>query len=279
MMALLALVLAGCGGSLRISKVDKLVPQISSIVLRQDLHRTLQQKSFRVSSFETARVAGVPISVLSTNGFEAHPSRDPSATFSLTLPAPVGTVKVLLIQKAEYLSVPRVYAGTLPSSVSWILLDPQAISQSALGAGASSLFSDSESNPSALLFDLDGLFGATVAVLARGVVVNGTTTTEYGARLNLVTALRRSHGQYSAASLKRLELALGPRPTHCQVWVDHLGRIRKLQVHIVVHLSAHQQADISEVLDLSNFGVAVTVTAPSTSSVAELPGISTTISG
>ncbi|MGC8466214.1 MAG: hypothetical protein ACP5O0_09875 [Acidimicrobiales bacterium] len=248
--------------------------RVPSSVIAQALKRTLAQQSFHVVSTEKARIGGSTISALSVDGVEAHASSNPSAAFSLTLPAPVGKVQALVLNHHEYLSLPRSLIGEVPSSVSWFVLDPGAIADATLGSGASVLFSAFESNPSALLDDLYGLVGSTVSVIGRGVEVNGVKTVEYSAAVSLLRALRRSGARTSEAGLRRVAQTLGSGPAACQVWIDDAGRIRELRLEVNAARLSHQRARIVEFLQLGDFGTPVHVVRPSSSTVEQLPGLS-----
>jgi hypothetical protein len=107
--------------------------------------------------------------------------------------------------------------------------------------------------------------------------VRGAPTTHYRADVDFAKAAAKRG--LPAADITALEKALGTNTLPVDLWIDGQGAARRLQYHVPLPKvsttsAAGQSGELTETLDLYDFGVPVAVSPPPASQVAELGSIS-----
>jgi hypothetical protein len=117
---------------------------------------------------------------------------------------------------------------------------------------------------------LDYLRGIAPDVRIEGHdILRGDETTRYGATVDLAQALKRAATALGQAQLRHVLAQLGTLKIPVTVWVDGLGRLRKVTIAfdlrtVAAHLGLKGSTDpkITVTMELYDFGVAVNVVAP-----------------
>jgi len=225
---------------------------------------------------EAARTAQVSLSVTDgSNVTTVQGSVDlPAETADLTadLPMGYGTVEVRAIGSVAYVKLPSKFQS-LVGGKAWVQADlptvdglaGQQLGLPALGAGLD------------MTGMLDWLRGVSSDVTEVGPdTINGVSTTHYRATVDLAKAAANAPAA-AQSRVQQAAQALG-QTLPVDVWVDGQGRLRQLTTSIDTgtgqapsDLAASGTGPIVATVDLWNFGVPVTVTAPPADQVSTLP--------
>ena len=177
------------------------------------------------------------------------------------------SITILFTSEALYERVPSSFGGAITGGKPWLKVD-----LSALGNLASTNPSLGASSDPAQV--LNSLLGASNDVRKVGTdTVRGTSTTHYHLTLDLTKAASKLPASARSSFLQGLS-ALGSTKVPSDVWVDGDGRLRRLTLQFAI--SPQQGAGtggtihLAETIELYDFGVAVHVTPPPASQVADV---------
>ncbi len=224
--------------------------------------KTLGAKSFDVNLVESISISGHASENVSLSGSESVGSGSPVAEFVTTLPAPLnGKVDAILVGGTEYIGAPPTLSAALPPGIKWLSINVKQVATSFLGSNAANPLSGATADPASILSFVKNLSGGGLTKVATA-TIDGVPTTEYSGSLNVAGILAKSA---STTALAKLESVLGTKPIPIEVWVDSSGLLRQMTMSMSLSgpgLPTSAQATVAIQLNLSNFGVAVNVTAP-----------------
>lgn len=189
----------------------------------------------------------------------------PSADLTEHLPQGAGNLEVRYLNGFIYEQLPPSIAQQMGASKPWISIDANKLAQQQYGASLSQLQSSTPGNPSDQLGYLRGASDNITTVGKE--TVDGTATTHYKMTLDLDKATANQPARAKQA-VQKLEQQLGTHTLPAQVWIDAQGRVRKLTLaETMAHppsTSGGQSGPITINLTetMSDFGTAVTVSAP-----------------
>jgi hypothetical protein len=174
-------------------------------------------------------------------------------------------VQFLLVNGVAYFSLDSLKQLTtrkLPHSLSgkrWLRVDSKAF-----GASATQL--NQAENPSS---SLDALRGVTSDVQNLGpATVGGAATTHYRIHLDLAKAVQSAPPAQRAQIQSSIDALGGSGILPADLWIDRQGRPRKIALSFTVK-TAMTSVSGSESFEYSDFGAAVSITAPPASQVAD----------
>ena len=264
--------LAGCG------KPASAAPMV---VMRDAPQKTLAARTARVSVNVYSLSSHAPASNVLANGVEDFTATKGDLTFdSSTIGAPAGTGKIeeLFFGTTIYLKMPGLEQRT--GGKPYARLDLEKIDASK-GIDLAAL--DSRKNdPTDVLSSLSGVSDDVRAVGHD--TVRGAGTTHYHATADLAKAAAASPN--AASSIDALQRMLGTTTYPVDVWIDKSGRVRRFQYVLDLGKAAAasgQQSSTStpitgqmtSVIEIYDYGVAVNVTEPPPDQAADLTAAAT----
>jgi hypothetical protein len=178
-----------------------------------------------------------------------------SALGAANLPAAGGNIELRYLQEngdpVIYANAPALSAF-IPGGKNWVRVDVAQAAQK-LGVDLSGLAATATQNPASVLT----LLRANGSVETVGTkTVNGVSTTHYRATIDLTKAAA-NFGSTGQEALGRLLAHGGPSTIPVDVWIGDDGYIHKLTLDESVG-GGH----VGLMLDISDYGTSVTVTAP-----------------
>jgi hypothetical protein len=192
----------------------------------------------------------------------------------LTVNAPTGqSIEERLIGTNAYVKLPPQLASTSPQlkGKSWLHEQLPSGGGSSLGFGSSN--SSQASDPTSILRMVSTISNRVDNVGTNS--IRGTQTTHYRATVNFAKAAAKSG--LSTAQITQLEKLLGTTTLPVDIWVDKQGVARRLQFHFPLpklgSSTATQSGQMTETLDLYDFGIPVSVSPPPASQVAEFSAL------
>ena len=194
----------------------------------------------------------------------------------LTVNEPTGqSIEERLIGTIAYVKLPATLAQAEPQlhGKSWLHQQLPAGGSTSLGFGSGG--SDA-SDPTSVL-RLVSMVSNSVAKVGTA-SIRGTQTTHYRATVDFgKVAAKRG---LPAAQIQALEKTLGTSTFPVDLWIDGQGVARRLQFHFPLPKAtptsaAGQSGQITETLDLYDFGAPVAVQPPPASQVANLTALGT----
>ena len=211
----------------------------------------------------------------SQGSFNAHAngvmsfSRPVHGTLSMQMNLPNSPTPVTMTERmlgtTLYMHMPFLNASA-PQIKPWIKLDLGALGK-AEGLNLGALMNSSTNDPASILGYLKGISGP-ITVVGRE-TVNGVQTTHYKATVNYAKAvanLRRTNPA-AATALQQSIAKTGTRTAPVEVWVDGSGLMRQERVSVGMPSIG---GSMTILLQLSDFGVPVHVSAPPASQTTDL---------
>jgi hypothetical protein len=256
----IALVAAGCGSATS-------APASPQKIVLDAYTSTVGARSADVAINE--RITGVagetqPVTLSGTGSVDFGTRQE---QLSLSVPS-VGTMVVRSVYPVMYIQMPAALASQLPSGKSWLSINLDEVAQSKLGASLSQL-SDSSQAATQTLSYLQSVSSSGITTVGHA-TVRGVQTTEYKASVDLTKAAASKSAQAQAATQK-LESELGTSSLPVQVWIDAKGMARRIGYQInVPNAGDGGAASVDVTLDLYNFGVPVSVSAPPAAQVDDI---------
>jgi hypothetical protein len=194
----------------------------------------------------------------------------------LTVNEPTGqSIEERLIGTNAYVKLPPQLAQTQPQlrGKSWLHQQLPSNDTASLGFGSSG---SGASDPTSVL-RLVSMVSNSVAKVGTA-SIRGTQTTHYRAIVDFGKAAAK-HG-LPPAQIQTLEKALGTNTFPVDLWIDGQGVARRMQFHFplakaTTTSAAGQSGQITETLDLYDFGTPVSVQPPPASQVANLSALGT----
>jgi len=250
---------AGCG-------VSKVVDPVAAAA-----SKTEQAGGSRMAIAVTVKALGQEYTIRATGAFD-HGQGEMTMDLSDVAgaagidPGQV-TMRYLIVEGSPvmYMHAPALMKA-IAGGKDWVKLDLGAAA-SKLGVDTSSMFGSSSQNPAEVL----GMLRAAGEVHPVGTAtVNGEATTEYAGTIDLEKAAKL--GGSTTASLKSLESLGVPASMPFEVWIGADGLVRKLHVDESMTVSG-QSMSVSIVIDLSDYGTRVDVSAPPADEVADLAAL------
>lgn len=194
----------------------------------------------------------------------------------------LGAIEVRVLDSIVYEKLPPQLASAAGQK-GWVKIDPAAVAKEA-GFDLNSLTQTSSSDPTQFL-DLLKSVSSDVKEVGKE-KVTGADTTHYRATIDFAKAVEASPTA-DAATKAKLSAFYNNLTAPADVWIDGDGRLRKMTYTLDTSkidasalstnaraASAFQQiAGIDFTLELSNFGVAVNVTAPPANETTDLSSI------
>ncbi len=250
--------LAGCGFSKTIDPVAAAAT------------KTEQAGGYKVAMTVTANTAGQSFTIDAAGTFDQDQGE---LTMDLSgLPGSAGLlpgsgqIKVLYLKEngdpVMYMDFPFL-ASRLPGGKAWIRLDLEKAGKS-LGVDFNQLLNQSSQNPGQVL----DMLKASGDVQAVGPdTVDGVATTEYKGTIDLTKAVKL--GGVTQAELQQLIDRGVPTTLPVEVWIGDDGLVRKLDLSEDLTVGG-QSASMDTILEISDFGTAVAVSAPPADQVLDL---------
>lgn len=276
--ALLAAGVTGCGGSGTSAQggagESATTPSAAdgARVVRAAYAKTLQAKTAEIFFRETVQpsASGDSQSITGTGAADfAHHA------FQMTMSLPTaGSMAVLLVGETEYVQIPPAARAQVPGHTPWVSIDLNRLAQSKLGGSLAELSAGAGDDPSQVLAQLSAV-SDRVTIVGHP-TVDGVTTTEYRAQVDLAKALalaRRRSGAAAAQLLGRSLKLLGSRTLPMELWigVDHL--VRRFQETVVVPAGGNAtggSVTTTVMMDFYGYGAPVRVSAPPRDQVTDL---------
>lgn len=176
---------------------------------------------------------------------------------------PVGVTE-RVIGTTIYMKMPFLQAE-IPGARPWMKIDLEAMGK-AHGIDFGAIMNSSSNNPATILSYLQGVSSNIQNVGTE--TVDGVQTTHYTATVDfhrMMRALERTD-PHAASSIEQVMAMTGVSSDPIDVWVDGQGLLRQETVH--TRMPA-QGASMTITMDLSDFGAAVSVTAPPASQTSD----------
>ena len=265
---LTATLAAGCGQATSSSTPPPSThPRIDAELLANAASATTRTGSARIS---------MQMQMSESQGsFDAHAngvmsfSRPAHGTLSMQMNLPNSPTPVTMTERmlgtTLYMHMPFLNASA-PQIKPWIKLDLGALGK-AEGLNLGALMNSSTNDPASILGYLKGISGP-ITVVGRE-TVNGVQTTHYKATVNYAKAvanLRRTNPA-AATALQQSIAKTGTRTAPVEVWVDGSGLMRQERVSVGMPSIG---GSMTILLQLSDFGVPVHVSAPPASQTTDL---------
>ena len=179
-------------------------------------------------------------------------------------PTPV-TMTERMLGTTLYMHMPFLHASA-PQIKPWIKIDLGALGK-AEGLNLGALMNSNTNDPASILSYLKGIAGPITVVGTE--TVNGVQTTHYRATVNYakaVASLRRTNPAAATALQQSIDKT-GTRTAPVEVWVDGSGLMRQERVSVAMPALGGSMLIL---LQLSDFGVPVHVSAPPASQTTDL---------
>lgn len=174
------------------------------------------------------------------------------------------TSETRTIGNALYRKVPKQQRQTVPGKKPWIKIDLKKIAKSQYGKQASDVTDNPPSDPAGVLMYLRGVVSAT----AKGTQsIDGTETTQYSTKVNVVKAAKKQ-GPQAERQAKGLKQQLGKATMSMQVWLDSQNRVRRLKTTLPGGSPKSPGITVTE--NFHDYGASVKVDAPSGSKTADV---------
>jgi hypothetical protein len=194
----------------------------------------------------------------------------------------LGSIEVRVLDSIIYEKLPPQLASAAGQK-GWVKIDPAAAAKS-VGIDFNSLTQSGSSDPSQFLDLLKSLSNDVTEVGKEK--VGGADTTHYRATVDFAKAVQANAG-LDAATKAKVSSFYNNLTAPADVWIDSDGRLRKMTYSLdasKINASAlssnpraaaafQQIAGIDFSLELSNFGVAVNVTAPPADQTTDLASL------
>jgi hypothetical protein len=177
-------------------------------------------------------------------------------------------IEILYTNGALYERLPPQFGAVLARGKQWIKVDLSAAGN--LAALNPSL--GASTDPTQVLNYLRGASNSITEVGKE--TLRGASTTHYHVDLDLTKAARRLSAGARRAFEQGLSAIGGATSVPADVWIDDQGRLRKFALRLSITPRTGNQAGqtftVSETIELYDFGVPVSVTAPPASQVTDL---------
>lgn len=175
------------------------------------------------------------------------------------------SAEIRYLDGVEYMHLPSGLGNS--GGKPWMKIDLNELTKAGLGKSMDQLTSSTPTDPSQMLSYLRGL-GSDI-VDDGPATIDGTPTTHYSATMNLDTFAKQEN--ISADKIAQLRQALGGNTVPMQLWLDGQNRLRQMSYDEKINAGAitgdasgagSGTVDMAMTMNLSDFGVPVTVTAP-----------------
>jgi len=196
---------------------------------------TSQQSGAKIAMtmrFSSAALPGGSDIAITANGYIDERDRSGQLTMDMSgipglssLPGAGSSIRMLFEYPLVYMNMPFL-AGKLPEGKTWMKLDVSKMAQAA-GLGSLSSLEQTE-DPTKFLDYLRASSGVVVSLGKEE--VEGVSTTHYSATLQLSHIVERLPGDRQAAAKAALEKLGSGSGIPVEVWVDTLGRVRRMQM-------------------------------------------------
>lgn len=250
--------LAGCGAAQTISQAVDPVARAADI--------TAQAPGYRLAGTIQIGVAGKSIGATMNGVFVRRPAAG-SVTMHMALPGHALTIDERLAGKTLYIHTPGSTAAT--GGKPWAKL---SLGQLTGNSSLSGLQNDS-ANPGQFV---DFLRAAASKVIYAGpATIRGAATKHYRVTIDLdryaklVPAASRAAAGHAVAVL---EAALGSHSLPMDVWLDHQGRVRQLQMNLAECVASHR-VSMAMTMDFYDFATQAIPSAPPASQVKDVTGV------
>ncbi len=267
-----ALALTSCGGTgtPEVGGSTALAPALSPVAaVSQAAETTAEAGSAAFGLDLTVSVDGQSYTVTGQGAYD-YDARAAEVTVDLPsgagIPFDVGPLEAVVVDGAAYVNVPFLENG------SWVRIDPAELADSGLLPEGSMELPKGDwgesLNPGSALDMLRGA-GADATVVDEDVLVNGVSTTHYRGTIDLAAAA----AELPEDQASRIpDLGDIPNPGY-DIWVDSSDRIVRASLDVTV--PAPPSAEVGSVtvnvmLNQSDFGKPVSVTAPPAEDVVSL---------
>ena len=260
---LAGLALAGCGskeaGTPSPQGGDGNGEQLTLQLLAEKLGANSSTKSGAHMKM-SMEVAGQTVKAEGDMKLGAAPAMD--ITYEL---AGLGSARMLLVDDAFYFELPK---SAQQNGKPWVKLDPNgndALSQSLGGALSET---KKNSDPSQMLKQIEGAGDITAKKQEQ---LDGKQTTHYSVTVDLKKYAEKVTPEMKSTLQKAIDAGVTTYPM--EVWVDQDNLPVRVTVSTPFTNPANNQPDtIKMTMDYSDWGKAVTVTAPPADQIGELPG-------
>jgi len=267
-----ALLLAGCGGAASSTGGTATTGPVatkgaaSGNPLLTAYQKTVAAKTAGMSLVESVNGAtGGPVTV-TANGQIDFASGD--ASLSMTVPS-AGAVQLVLVKPTLYLQLPSSLGSILPAGKSWVSLNLDSASTSALGSSFSQLSGSADLSSQGLAY-LQGISTDGVHTIGPD-TVRGVATTEYSATIDLTKAVPRGDAAAQAA-LQKLRDSTGLSTVPIKVWIDAQGQVRRVVVQQALTVGGKSvTADVT--IEYFDFGAPVAVAPPPADQTVDLSSL------
>lgn len=163
-----------------------------------------------------------------------------------------------------YMKMPLLQ-NEIPGAKPWMKLDLEAMGK-AHGIDFGAIMNSSSSNPATIMSYLQGISSNIQNIGTE--TVNGVQTTHYKATVDvrrMIAHLERTNPK-AASSMQHAMALTGTSSEPVDVWIDDQGLLRQETVHTGMPA---QGTSMTFTMNLSDFGVAVDVTAPPASQTSD----------
>lgn len=223
--SVLGLSVAGCGGQTAAPTSREVGSEGTNIVLTA-YTTTMAAKTADVSLTETVESDNQTVAVKAA-GVEELDGK--LAQMTVSVPN-VGTLQERIIGTALYIQVPRSERSRLTLGSPWAQLDLDQVVQTETGASLTQMTDASQTAGQYLVY-LAGISSGSVEDMGPA-LVRGVPTTEYAATVNLNEVAAREPA--FKAAVQTFETELGPSQFPVTVWLDATGRLRQLDMNLVL---------------------------------------------
>jgi hypothetical protein len=215
--------ISGCGASATLDPIAR-AAEVTS-----------QQSGAKIAMrmrFSSAALPGGSDIAITANGYIDERDRSGQLTMDMSgipglssLPGGGSSIRMVFKYPLIYMNMPFL-AGKLPEGKTWMKLDVSKVAQAA-GLGSLSSLEQTE-DPTKFLDYLRASSGVVVSLGKDE--VDGVSTTHYSATLQLSHIVERLPGDQRTAAKAALEKLGSGSGIPVEVWVDELGRVRRMQM-------------------------------------------------
>ncbi len=245
--------ISGCGASATLDPIAR-AAEVTSQQSGAKIAMTMR--------FSSAALPGGSDFAISAAGYIDERDRSGQLTMDMSgipglssLPGGGSSIRLIFLYPQIYMNMPFL-AGKLPQGKTWIKLDVSKVAQAAGLSGSLSSLEQTE-DPTKFLDYLRASSGIVVSLGKEE--VDGVTTTHYSATLQLSRILDRLPGDQQAAAKAALEKLGSAAGIPVEVWVDTLGRVRRMQMTFGASGAAGGSAGTSGAAALAGISGSITL--------------------
>lgn len=243
-------------------------PASAATALLAAARTSLDAGSARVSLDVSVSGSGIGAQQITGSGAFDYATHDATLTLDIPQLAQVlggGTLHVVVANGTAYVQLP----SSVPVDGGKWVSEPV----SSLGGSSSVLGGSAPGDPSELLSALEAA-GAQVTEVGT-TQIQGTSVTEYAVQVDLAKLAAAAPSGVRESDVAQAEQELGSSTLPLKVWVDGAGRVRRVSMSLTVTPNASSTGSsgptgpvsLDMVIDISDDGVPVQVTAPPASEV------------